>query len=85
LQKISLADVESQWIDSEKIKSYEKRFKINKTDRANLCFFAVESMGAFGKEAIKLCKFLAEFGDESCYSVSLDRIYQRLSVGMTDV
>jgi hypothetical protein len=29
----------------------------------------VESMGAFGKEATKLCKFLAKFGDESCYSV----------------
>jgi hypothetical protein len=39
-------------------------------------------MGAFGKEAIKLCKFLAEFGDESCYSVTLQRIYQRLSVGI---
>jgi hypothetical protein len=36
-------------------------------------------MGAFGKEAIKLCKFLAEFGDESC---CLQRIYQRL-VGIT--
>jgi hypothetical protein len=37
-------------------------------------------MGAFGKEAINLCKFLAEFGDESCYVVSLQRIYQRLSI-----
>jgi hypothetical protein len=37
---------------TEKIKSYEKRFNINKTDRADLYFFTVESMGAFGKEAI---------------------------------
>jgi hypothetical protein len=48
---------------------------MNKADR--------ESMAAFGKEAIKLYKFLAEFGDENCYSVSLQRIYQRLSVGIT--
>jgi hypothetical protein len=40
-------------------------------------------MGAFGKEAIQLCIFLAEFGDESCYSVSLQRIYQRPSVRIT--
>jgi hypothetical protein len=35
-----------------------------KTDGANPHFFLVESMGTFGKEAIKLCKFLAEFGDD---------------------
>jgi hypothetical protein len=40
-------------------------------------------MGAFGKEAIQLCILLAEFGDESCNSVSLQRIYQRPSVGIT--
>jgi hypothetical protein len=39
----------------EKIKSFEERFNINKTDRANLYFLTVESMGAFGKEANKLC------------------------------
>jgi hypothetical protein len=43
---------------TEKIKSYEKRFNISPTDRAHLYFFTAESMGAFGKEEIKLCKFL---------------------------
>jgi hypothetical protein len=54
-------------------------------NRANLYFFTVESMGAFGKEAIELCKLLAEspIEDERCSSVSLQRIYQRLSVGIT--
>jgi hypothetical protein len=53
----------------------EKRFNINKTDRADLYFFTVE-----GKEAIKLCKFLWL---KSYYSVSLQRIDQRPSVGIT--
>jgi hypothetical protein len=52
---------------SEKIQSDQKIFNIHKTDPANLYFLIVESMGAYGK-AIKLCKFLAEFGDELLFS-----------------
>ena len=67
----------------EKIKCYEKRFKIENDTNTNLYFFTVESLGAFGKEAIKLCKYLAKYTLNDFYSIEIQRIYQRLSVSIT--
>ncbi len=66
----------------EKVHNYEKRFNIKDSTKAKLFFFTVESLGALGKEAVKLCKFLAKFAGEEHYSVELQRIYQRISVNM---
>jgi hypothetical protein len=52
---------------TEKNKSYEKRFNISPTDRANLYFFTVESWELLDKKRLN-CVY--SFGDESCYSVT---------------
>ena len=66
----------------EKVHNYEKRFNIKDSTKAKLYFLTVESLGALGKEAVKLCKYLAKFAGEEHYSVELQRIYQRISVNM---
>ena len=68
---------------SEKIRCYEKRFKIDDENKANLYFFTVESLGAFGEEARKLCKYLANYTLNDLYCIEIQRIYQRLSVSIT--
>ncbi len=62
-----------------KIGTYMSHHNINDISKANIFFFPVESSGSLGKEAKNLCKYLAAL-DNAPFSISLQRIYQQISV-----
>ena len=62
-----------------KEKDYNRFFNIQKTDRTNIFFFAVETSGGLGKEARNYVKLLAKLSGGSL-GWEIQHIYQMLAV-----